>query len=77
MEIPHADLPEITGMVFIDVCPMVVLSTCHTATAGMLSVLAYAAVAGGDVAATRIMRIESALSLCFGISDEETWARQR
>lgn len=51
MEIAHSDLAKVSGMVLVDVCAVVVLATCHTATSGMLAVLADAAVAGGDVAA--------------------------
>lgn len=52
VEIPHTDLPEVTGVVFIEIGSVMMLSTSHTATTGMLSMLSYTAVAGGDVAAT-------------------------
>lgn len=52
VEIPHADLAEVARVVFVDICPMMMLSTGHTATTGVFSMLAYSAVAGGDVAAT-------------------------
>ncbi len=51
MEIPHADLSKVARVVFVEVRPVVVLSSCHTASTGMFSVLANTAVAGGDVAA--------------------------
>lgn len=67
VEIPHADFAEVTGMVFVDVRPVVMLSTGHTTTTRMLSVLAYTAVAGGDVAATRVWELSQRFALCFGI----------
>lgn len=50
VEIPHADFPKVTRVIFVEIGPMMMLSTSHTATAGMLAVLAYTAVAGRDVA---------------------------
>ena len=41
VEISHADLPKVTRMVFIDIGPVMMLSTRHTTTTGMLAVLAY------------------------------------
>lgn len=52
VEIPHADFPEVTGMVFVEIGSVMMLSTSHTTTTGMLSMFAYTAAAGGDVAAT-------------------------
>ena len=52
VEIPHTNLPEVTRVVFIEIGSMMMLPTSHTATTGMLSMLAYTAMAGGDVAAT-------------------------
>ena len=51
LEVPHADLSEVTGMVFVEVDSVMVLATGVTATSGMLSVFADAAVTVGDVAA--------------------------
>ena len=51
VEIPHPDLPKVTRMVFVEIRAVVVLSSSHTASTGMLTVLSYTAVAGGDVAA--------------------------
>ena len=50
MEVAHADLSEVPGMVLVDVGPVMMLSTGHTATTGMLAVLAHSAMAGGDMA---------------------------
>jgi hypothetical protein len=45
------DLSEVTRMVLVDVGPVVVLTTGHTTTTGMLPVLSYTSVTGGDVTA--------------------------
>jgi hypothetical protein len=39
VEVSHTDLSEVTGMVLVDVGPVVVLTTGHTTTTGMLAVL--------------------------------------
>ena len=52
MEIPHPHLPKVTWVVLVEIGPVVMLAACHTAAAGVFSVFAYAAVSGGDVAAT-------------------------
>ena len=52
VEVSHADLPKIPRMVFVKICTVMMESTCHTATTGMLAMFAYAAMAGGDVTAT-------------------------
>ena len=51
MEEPHADLSEVTGVIFVEIGAVVVLTTGHTATTGMFSVLADSSMTGGDVAA--------------------------
>ena len=51
VEISHSDLSKVTGMVLVHVCSVVVLSTCKTSTTGVLAVLSYTTVAGGDVTA--------------------------
>jgi hypothetical protein len=40
VEVAHTDLSEVTRMVLVDVGPVVVLTTGHTTTTGMLAVLA-------------------------------------
>lgn len=50
VEVPHTNLTEVTGMVLVDVGTVVVLTTSHTTTTGMLSVLADTTVTGRDVA---------------------------
>ena len=51
MKMSHADFAEISGMVLVEIGPVVVLATRHAATTGVLAVFADAAVAGGDMAA--------------------------
>lgn len=52
VEIAHADLAKITRVIFVEIRSVMVLSASHTTTAWMFSMLAYPAMAGGDVAAT-------------------------
>lgn len=52
MEIPHSDLSKVTRMVLVHVRSVMVLSTSKTSTTGMLAMLSYTTVTGGDVAAT-------------------------
>lgn len=55
MEISHPHFSEITRMIFIQIDAVMVLTTGHTTPTGMLAVLAYTAVTGGDVPATVIL----------------------
>lgn len=50
MEISHAHFSEVTGMVFVEISSVMMLSTGHTTSTRMLSVLANAAVTSGDMA---------------------------
>ncbi|CAN0863406.1 hypothetical protein LINGRAHAP2_LOCUS8688, partial [Linum grandiflorum] len=50
VEVPHADFPEVTGMVLVEEDPVVVHASGVTATSGMLPVLSDTAVSGADVA---------------------------
>ena len=66
VEVPHTDLSKVTRVVLVDVRPVVVLATSHTATTGMLAVLSDTSMTGGDVTATtRKERIPSQHSLFF------------
>lgn len=56
MEVSHSDLSKVTRMVLIHVCSVMMLSTSKTSTTGMLAVLAYTTVTGGNVSATRRRR---------------------
>lgn len=51
VEVAHTDLSEVTWMVLVDVGAVVVLTTGHTTTTGMLPVLADTTVTGRDVTA--------------------------
>jgi hypothetical protein len=46
VEVPHADLSEVTGMVFIEIGTVVMLATGHTATTGVLAVLSDTTITG-------------------------------
>jgi hypothetical protein len=61
VEVAHADLSEVTGMVLVEVGTVVVLSTRHTATTGMLAVLAYSSFTCRDVAAAGNVLLVSVL----------------
>jgi hypothetical protein len=49
VEVSHTDLSEVTRMVFVQVGSVVVLTTGHTTTTGMLAVLSDTTVTGRDV----------------------------
>ena len=49
MEIPHSDLSKVTRMVLVEIRPVVMQATGHTTSTGMLAVLSYSSVAGGDM----------------------------
>lgn len=53
VEVSHADFAEVAWVVLVEIGPVVMLATCHTATTWMLSVLADTSMTGGDVAAAR------------------------
>ena len=50
VKIPHSDLPKVSRMVFVEIRAVVVRTTGHTATTGMLAVLAYTSMSGGHMA---------------------------
>ncbi len=52
MEISHANLPEVTRMVFVEIGSVMMLSTGHTTSTRMLSVFANTTMTCGDMAAT-------------------------
>jgi hypothetical protein len=49
VEVPHADLPKVARMVFIDIGSVMMLSTSHTTTTWMLAVLSYTTVTGRNM----------------------------
>lgn len=52
MKISHADFSKVTRVVFVEIRSMMMLATGHTTSTGVFAVLAYTAMAGGDMAAT-------------------------
>lgn len=50
MEVPHTNLSEVTRVVLVKVSAVVVLTTGHTTTTGVLAVLADTTLTGRDVA---------------------------
>jgi hypothetical protein len=52
VKVPHSNFAEVARMISVEVCSVMVLATCHTATTRMLSVLAYTTMAGRHMAAT-------------------------
>lgn len=68
VEISHANFPKVTRMVLVEICSVMMLSTGHTTSTRMLSMLANTAVAGRDVApATRLMSINALPRLLDGL----------
>lgn len=65
VEVPHTNLTEVTGVVLVNVGPVVVLTTGHTATTGMLAVLANTTVSGRHMATAKRRKkiIKSALHI--------------
>jgi hypothetical protein len=51
--VPHTDLTEVTGMVLVEIGTVVVLTTGHTTTTGVLTVLSDTTVTGGHMTAAR------------------------
>jgi hypothetical protein len=54
VEVPHADLAEVTRVEFVEVRSVMMLATGHTATTGVFAVLANAAVTSRHMAAANI-----------------------
>ena len=50
VEISHSDLSKVTRVVLVEIRAVVMLSTSHTTTTGMLAVLSYTTVTGRDMA---------------------------
>lgn len=65
VEVSHTDLSEVTRMVFVHVCSVVMLSTSKTSTTGMLAVLSYTTLTGGNMtAAVKIDVLAYILVIC-------------
>lgn len=58
VEVTHTDLSEVTRMVFIHVGTVVVLTTSETTSTGMLAVLSYTSLTGGDMTAAMKMSVQ-------------------
>ena len=58
MEISHPNLPKVSGVVFVEIRSVMMLSTSHTATTWMLAVFTDTTVAGGDVAAAVVWSVD-------------------
>lgn len=61
VEVPHSDLSEVTWMVLVHVRSVVVLSTSKTTSTGMLAVLAYTTVTGGDMTAATLKDLSASM----------------
>jgi len=57
VEVSHTNLTEVTRVVLVKVSTVVVLTTGHTATTGVLAVLANATVTGRHMTAARVEKI--------------------
>ena len=74
VEISHANFPKVTRMILVEICAVMMLSTSHTTSTWMLSMLANTAVAGGDVApATRLMLVRALSSCLRDYIDDTLW----
>lgn len=60
MKVAHADLAKVAWMVLVEIGSVMMLTTGHTATTGMLAMLAYSSMTGGDVPAAERRRNMSA-----------------
>lgn len=58
VKVPHSNFAKVARMVSVEVCSVMVLAARHTATTGMLSMLAYTTMAGGHMAATAERRCQ-------------------
>jgi hypothetical protein len=55
VKVAHAHLSKVTRVVLVNVCAVVVLTTGHTTTTGVLAVLSDTTVTGRDMAAARVV----------------------
>lgn len=60
VEVSHTDLSEVTWMVLIQIGTVVMLTTSETSTTGMLAVLSYTTLSGGNVTAAAEQEVELA-----------------
>lgn len=64
VEVSHANFAKVPRVVFVEIGAVMMLSTRHTASTRVLTVLAYSAVTGGDMAATMELKV-SLLRMSF------------
>jgi hypothetical protein len=57
VEVSHTDLSEVTWMVLVHVCSVVMHTTSKTSSTGMLAVLSYTTFTGGNVSAAIIFNM--------------------
>lgn len=57
VEVSHTHFTEVTGMVLVEIGTVMMLATGHTATTGMLPVLSYTSITGGDVPAAVVKEL--------------------
>lgn len=72
VEMSHANLAKVPRVILVEIGSVVVLTTGHTSTAGMLAMLAYTTMASGYVAATA--RVEDVSNHCRRQLRKETHA---
>lgn len=58
VEVAHTNLSEVTRMVLVHVGTVVVLTTSKTTSTGMLAVLSYTSLTGGDMTAAMKMSVQ-------------------
>lgn len=64
VKVSHTHFTEVTGMVFVDVCPVMMLTTGHTPTTWMLSVLSHSSMTCGDMTpAVKVVKISDGAQL--------------
>lgn len=63
VEVSHTDFTEVTRVVLVEIGSVVVLTTGHTTTTGVLPVLAYTTVTGRDMAAATKKNLELAKAI--------------
>ena len=52
MKVPHSDFAKITRVVLVEICSVMMLSTSHTSSTGMLAMFPHTTVTSGDITAT-------------------------
>ena len=77
MEVAHAHFSEVAGMIFVEVGPVMMLSTRHATSTRMLSVFANAAVASGDMTAAGWKERVSYVRTWLFPSDGRRWLKGR